>query len=55
MSKTNDGSFTRGVSNPNNSPRMSGEKDVARNQGMSYKRNSLSGQSKRDSRSEKRS
>jgi len=47
--------FTRGVSNPNNAPRYSGEKDVARKSEMSYKRSNLSGQTKRDSRSEKRS
>ena len=55
MAQQNNGGFTRGVSNPNNDPRLGSEKGVARSQGMSYKRNSLSGQSKRDSRSEKRS
>ena len=47
--------FTRGVQNPNNAPRYQGEKDVARSSGMAYKRSNLSGQTKRDSRSEKRS
>jgi hypothetical protein len=47
--------FTRGVTNPNNAPRYSGQKDVARNEGMLYKRSNLSGQTKRDNRSQKRS
>jgi hypothetical protein len=47
--------FTRGVNNPNNAPRYSGQKDVARSGGMTYKRSNLSGQTKRNNRSEKRS
>jgi len=48
-------SFTGRVSNPNNEPRYIGNKGVARKSEMSYKRSNLSGQTKRDTRSEKRS
>jgi hypothetical protein len=49
-------SFTRGVSNPNNSPRYgSGQKDVARKEQMSYKRSNSGGQTKRNDRQQKRS
>jgi hypothetical protein len=50
-----DQSMTRGVTNPNNEPRYTGSKDVARKEQMSYKRSNVSGQSqKRDARSAKR-
>ncbi len=49
-----DSQMTARVTTPNNNPRYTG-KDVAKGEGISYKRNNLGGtQKKRDNRSEKR-
>jgi hypothetical protein len=50
----NDGMTSR-VTNPNNAPRYTGEKNVARKEQMSYKRSNVSGKSqKREDRTSKR-
>ena len=49
-----DQGMTARVSNPNNEPRLSGSKDVARKEQMTYKRSNSSGGQKRDQRTAKR-
>ena len=50
-----DSDMTRGVSNPNNAPRYTGEKDVARSEKVGYNRSNVGGRSKKlDGRPAKR-
>jgi hypothetical protein len=50
-----DSEMTRGVSNPNNAPRYTGDKSVARSEKVGYNRNNVGGNQKRtDGRSTKR-
>jgi hypothetical protein len=50
-----DSDTTRNVSNPNNAPRYTGDKSVARNDKVGYNRSNVGGTQKRtDGRSSKR-
>jgi len=50
-----DSEMTRGVSNPNNAPRYTSDKSVARNEKVGYNRSNVGGTQKRtDGRSTKR-
>lgn len=50
-----DSEMTRGVSNPNNAPRYTGDKSVARSEKVGYNRSNVGGSQKRtDGRSTKR-
>jgi hypothetical protein len=50
-----DSEMTRGVSNPNNAPRYTGDKSVARSEKVGYNRSNVGGNQKRtDGRSTKR-